>query len=50
MRYKKIDDLIVFENGKIYKEMKNKCKLTGLTKSKKWLFNSIRKRETYVCS
>lgn len=23
MRYKKIDDLIVFENGKIYKEMKN---------------------------
>lgn len=34
MRYKKIDDLIVFENGKIYKEMKNKCKLTGLTKTK----------------
>ena len=34
MRYKKIDNLIVFENGKIYKEMKNKCKLTGLTKSK----------------
>ena len=34
MRYKKIDNLIVLENGKIYIEMKNKCKLTGLTKTK----------------
>lgn len=42
MRYKKIDNLIVFENGKIYKEMKNKCKLTGLTKSKNgYLYFSV---------
>ena len=49
MRYKKIDNLIVFENGKIYKEMKNKCKLTGLTKSKTgYLRVSIKGKDMYV--
>lgn len=49
MRYKKIDDLIVFENGKIYKEMKNKCKLTGLTKSKTgYLMVSVKGKRMYV--
>ena len=49
MRYKKIDDLIVFENGKIYKEMKNKCKLTGLTKSKNgYLIIRVKGKRMYV--
>ena len=49
MRYKKIDNLIVFENGKIYKEMKNKCKLTGLTKSKNgYLIIRVKGKRMYV--
>lgn len=49
MRYKKIDDLIVFENGKIYKEMKNKCKLTGLTKTKTgYLIVGVKGKVIYV--
>ena len=49
MRYKKIDNLIVLENGKIYIEMKNKCKLTGLTKSKTgYLRLSVKGKDMYV--
>ena len=49
MRYKKIDNLIVFENGKIYIEMKNKCKLTGLTKSKNgYLIIRVKGKRMYV--
>lgn len=35
MRYKRIYNLIVFENGTIYRELKTKCKLSGLTKTPK---------------
>ena len=49
MRYKKIDNLIVLENGKIYIEMKNKCKLTGLTKSKNgYLIIRVKGKRMYV--
>ena len=49
MRYKKIDNLIVLENGKIYIEMKNKCKLTGLTKSKNgYLIIRVKWKRMYV--
>lgn len=49
MRYKKIDNLIVFENGKIYKEMKNKCKLMGLTKSKRgYLIIGVKGKRMYA--
>ena len=49
MRYKKIDNLIVLENGKIYIEMKNKCKLTGLTKTKTgYLRVSVKGKDMYV--
>ena len=49
MRYKKIDNLIVLENGKIYIEMKNKCKLTGLTKTKTgYLRVSVKGKRMYV--
>ena len=49
MRYKKIDNLIVLENGKIYIETKNKCKLTGLTKTKTgYLRVSVKGKDMYV--
>lgn len=49
MRYKKIDNLIVLENGKIYIETKNKCKLTGLTKSKNgYLIIRVKGKLMYV--
>ena len=47
MRYKKIDNLIVLENGKIYIETKNKCKLTGLTKTG-YLRVSVKGKDMYV--
>lgn len=49
MRYKKIDNLIVLENGKVYIETKNKCKLTGLTKTKTgYLRVSVKGKDMYV--
>ncbi|AIK68571.1 HNH endonuclease [Lactococcus phage phi15] len=49
MRYKKIDNLIVLESGKIYIETKNKCKLTGLTKTKTgYLRVSVKGKDMYV--
>lgn len=32
--YKKVDTLIVFENGTVWRELKTKCKITGLTMEK----------------